>query len=252
MMAKRFAVTIGVVAFALAGSYGCRKVGQEVIREVAQAASPAVKPQELKPPTEQEATAFGEAMQKAVDAGDPAAIERLIDFPLLLDRALAGAHLPKNTVAETAKGVAAGARQTGLVAQLASLPAAKVGFALLSSRLDSRGRWVSFRSLPSAGGFEHYEFLLTQRDDKSVAAANVFFLSSSELMSTSMHHLLIGAFAEADKSFLERLSAQENLFVKHLADISRIRQAQASGQSEEALALLDKLPDSSRTKSSRC
>jgi hypothetical protein len=144
-------------------------------------------------------------------------------------------------VAQTAKGVATGAREAGLVHQLAGVRAAGVTITLLGTRLDGRGRWASFRSLPAAGGFEHYEFLLTRREDKSVVAADVFFLSSAELMSTSMRRMLIGAFA-ADKSFLERLSAQENLFVKHIADVQNIRKAQAGGGHDEALALLDRLP----------
>jgi hypothetical protein len=236
-MAKRLAVRIGLVILTLSSLCGC----QEVARDMLRAVSPEVKPKDLKPPTEQEANAYAATMQQAIDAGDAAALERLIDFPLIVDRALAGAQLPKASVAATAQGVATGARQTGLIAQLAGLHAANVDWTLLSTRVDASGRWVSFRSLPPDGGFEHYDFLLTQREDGSVVAADVFLLSSSELISASMRRLLIGAFA-TDKNFLERLSARENLFVKHLDDLNAVLQAQARGASDEALGLLDRLP----------
>jgi tetratricopeptide (TPR) repeat protein len=237
-MANRSILTL----LALAAMWGCNKVRDEIVREVVQAASSAVQAPELKPVSEVEANDYAQRMLAAVAAGDGAGIESALDFDAIVGRALAGVHLPQKVLRDTAKGVAEGARQTGLTAQLAGLSSAGTAFSLLANRVDREGRWLSFRMLPASGGFEHYDMLLSKRDDASVVAADVHFLSAGELMSTSLRRMLIGAFA-ADKSFIERLSAADNLFIKHLGDINRARQAAVSGQREQAWALLEGLPE---------
>jgi tetratricopeptide (TPR) repeat protein len=224
---------------------GCEQLTRTLERQVAQAVSDEVKAPALAPVTEEEASAFGEAMLAGIESGDGEAIQRLIDFPTMLTRSLAGLKLPMKQVTETAQGVATGARKSGFIAQLATMQQANTTSTLLPGRLDRAGRWVSVRTLPESGGVEHYDFLLTKRADGSVAAADVFFLSAGEEMSASLRRLLIGAFA-LDKTFVESLGAEDSLFVKHLEDLNRIRSAQMAGRHEEALSIFDAMPEELR------
>jgi hypothetical protein len=214
-------------------------------QEATQALSPRVKAPELQPVTEEEASAFGAALLTAIESGDGDAIQRSIDFPTVVARALSGFRLPREQVAATAQGAATGARKTGFIAQLAALREANTACSLLPGRVDPAGRWVSVRALPAPGGVEHYDFLLTKRADGAVVAADVFFLSSGEQMSVSLRRLLIGAFA-LDRTFVESLSDEESLLARHLDDFNRIRSAQMEGRHGEAIGALDSLPEELR------
>ena len=236
-----------LVLLALLGCQkGCDRVTRALQRQVSQAVSDEVKAPTLQPVTEAEASAFGAAMLAGIESRDAEAIQQLVDFPTVVTRSLAGMRLPMKEVLETAAGVAKGARKSGFVAQLAAMRDSNTLCSVLPDRVDREGRWVRVRVLPASGGLEHYDFLLTKRADGSVAAADVFFLTVGEEMSISLRRLLIGAFA-LDKTFVESLGAEDSLVVKHLEELNGVRTAQMGGRHEEALTILDGLPEELRT-----
>src|SRR5262245_58304440 len=77
---------------------GCDRVTRSLGRQVSQAVSEEAKAPTLRPVTEQEASAFGAALLAGIESRDAEAIQRLIHFPTIVTRSLAGMRLPMQEV----------------------------------------------------------------------------------------------------------------------------------------------------------
>ena len=228
-------------ALAALALLGCDRVTREVAREVVTATAPEVETPRLEAVSETEATEYGAALVAAVEAGDLQVIDQLIDFSILGRRALAGFKLPERQVGTMLAGVGKGARTNGLIKELSTIAASGTRLRVLGTRQDDQGRWLTLRFLPAAGGVAHHNCLLSKRPDGTVVTADIHVLTSGELVSTSLRRFLIGALAQ-DKSFVERITEQENVLLKHLDDIQGAREDQLAGRFKEAADRLEKLP----------
>ena len=220
----------------------CDRVAKEVAREVASATVPVVKAPEIASVTSAEAEAFARELIAAVEVGDAARVESRIDYDALIRRAADGLRLPAKVLADTVRGAQQGARETGLIFQLAGLTARGDTLTSLGTRQEGAKRWATLRMLAKAGGLEHFDCLLSKTEAGGVVAVDVRLLSTGELMSETMRRVLIPVFA-ADKNNVERLTQRENVLLEHLSELRAAQQARAAGEPARAADLVEGLPD---------
>jgi tetratricopeptide (TPR) repeat protein len=197
-------------------------------------------------PTDDECRQFAKAWEAAVASGDLAAINRLIDWEVVLDRATADIEVPakgRNAFLGGVRKVLNGPR--GLSGQLAA--ESKNGGQLKLLRIhtdDEQQKRVLFRVLAAQRGLNYHDLLVVRQADGNVRAADIYIFATAEMVSQTFRRSYISVAADASKSAIARLTQSESDYVKHVKDFQEIISSVHSGRPQQALDIYARLPDS--------
>ncbi len=221
----------------------CEQAAKEAVRAVA--VEPVAAPEIKKPSGEQEKR-FVERLLEAAKTGNAASINDLIDWSQLSRRAARGLHAPQTILDGIVKGARDGCAATGVCASLAQVGQGKAKLRHLGPHGIGGERWVSFRRMPTEGGFDHISFLLSSDVQGVARAIDVLVLSLGETSSSTLRRALLPMLAMDQEHVVRRMQGTESAFARHGAEISKAQALATQGKPTEALALLSTLPTTLR------
>jgi tetratricopeptide (TPR) repeat protein len=197
-------------------------------------------------PTDDECRQFAKALEAAVASGDVAAINRLIDWEVILERATARIDIP----ADARNGFLIGARKAlngpaSIAGQLAAEPKKGGQYKLLRIHTDGeQQKRVLFRLLDAKQRLNYHDMLLVRQAGGGVRAADMYVFATAEMISQTFRRGYIPLAAEASKSAIARLTQSESDFIKHVKDFQEITSNVRGGRPQQALDIYARLPDS--------
>jgi hypothetical protein len=245
---------VGVsLALAVGGLYGCGKSAPEVvIQPVPSAGRPATS---TEPRTslisEKDCDEYARSVTSAVSSGNKPALNALFDWDAIFATATANLGGSPESVADWTKELKQSLeRDTSFTDSI--IRSTKTGgrFDFLRARI-SRGRQVIvFRLLGKENeGVNYMEFVAKRGADSKIRASDIYTYGSGELISETLHRILLPAAASESRSFLEKLVKKEQDFVLDLPKIKPITEAIGQGKPKEALRMIDQLrPETKKTK----
>jgi tetratricopeptide (TPR) repeat protein len=194
--------------------------------------------------------AYAQSVVEAVEAGDLAKFNALVDWDALFSAVIAGWEFPDEARQQMLVGLRKGMDgEAGFTAQL--FKTSEQGGTLRFLRMRQRqGRpTVLFRMLgPSeAGGLNYYEFILQRRPGGPVRATDVYVYSIQELISENLRRIVLPILAQHSRSAVNRLLIGERDYAQDLDQLGRASQLMSQGKPEEALAIYKKVRPRART-----
>jgi hypothetical protein len=200
-------------------------------------------------PTAEEAQRFAGEFMEAVSKPNVTRASMMIDWDVLLGRALADTQGSSQFRAGFIKGAKEKSQTSSYVQQLANAVAQGGKISLLRVRGDEGGRSALLRVVLPNGGVTYNEMLLTRDDKGVVRAADVYGYATAEYMSDTLKRMYkFGAGSEP--TFIERLQKKKNPMVKMAQMYKEMAEKTASGQNEEAVALFRRMPPELRKEKS--
>lgn len=194
--------------------------------------------------TPAQARNFADALEKAAEARDGQAMNRLIDWETLIDTSMEGLNISSIMKRNFMQGLDASAPNGGPFA--ASIVMALQGggsYRFLRVREIDGQRRVLFRLLmPNDGGVNYHDITVGVDDSGRARAVDIYVYLTGEPVSQTFRRLLIPMAASMNRGVLDRLGGEEQLLVKHLQDIQTITQAVQSGHHQIALERFGQLP----------
>ncbi|NOY94388.1 MAG: hypothetical protein GXP55_24690 [Deltaproteobacteria bacterium] len=190
-------------------------------------------------PSDDELLGFGQQLQEQLVAGDWAAVDDQMDWPAFEARTSAAMTTPARRALAT--GGVTGMRSRGFSVVMNG---GQPNDSLFSFRgvfpRDGVSR-LRFRRVARQGGFQFVELLVRARPDTDPRVIDAWSINTGEDLSSTLAEALGGVRA-ANPSLLRRLGGQRNPWTTHGEELRRAQTLMADGRAEEALALLDALP----------
>jgi hypothetical protein len=200
-------------------------------------AAPAVAETAASPPvTDEECRAFALAVENAVQGGDVAAFNALIDWDAALETATAGIKAPEGSRKGFIQGVKGSMqKEQGLVPQIVATVKGGGSYKFLHVRV--------FRLvMPDSDGVNYHDFVLARGPDGKVRAADVYIFLSGELISQTMRRMYIPAAAQDSQGLLDKLLGTEQLFMKNFPRFQQMTTEVRNGRPAEALKVFQEFP----------
>lgn len=233
------------IAVALTGFCWLTGCGQKPANRAAKPASaiPAsTKGLSSAPITDEEVQAFAEKFTDGIVRGDFAAVSSVFDWSILIDRTLEGVELSPKAQAEVKSGMNISLRgKNALLGQIHQQIASGGSYRLLRIHEVEGRRRALFRLLPAGGGVNYHDIVLVKAADGKCHGIDMHIFLSGEFLSTTMKRTLLPVAASLNRSLIQKLTGQNQLFVQHQADVLKMVQA-APQNPVDALRLFHALP----------
>jgi hypothetical protein len=188
--------------------------------------------------SDEECRAFGLALAKAVSAGDLAAVNALIDWDVLFEKALAGMSMTQpqhQSIITELKGSVG--LELGFTGQLVKNAKAGTELTFLRPR-QSRGSQVAqFRMSQTAGegGVNYLEFVVKRSADGKVRAMDVYPFMTAEYLSATFRRALLPVISSLSRTFLDKLLTNEQDVVRDLPKLQEFVSLIGQGKNQQAL-----------------
>lgn len=189
--------------------------------------------------SEQDARAFADAMSQALQKGDKAAFNALIDWDAIYETALQGMNLTKNQTNEFMNELRKHINDdAGFTSQMVQNYKNGGRLDYLRTRERNRRQVVLLRmTLPVASsGVNYYEFVLKRSPDLKIRASDLYVYLSAEFFTESLHRVFLPIVASINRNFLEKLVTSDRQLVDDLAQIQEVSGLLTTGKNKEALA----------------
>ncbi len=186
-----------------------------------------------------EAEAFAQAWKTAIMASDTSRVEQLLDFKKIFNRSLDG--LVDNE--KFRRGYLEGASSAAgkFVQSITPFVTRDGAYDLVGPVYRDGQAHVVFRLFDDNGRLNYHDLHLTRKGD-TVIADELFIAATGEAFSDTLRSV-VGAAVQSQNSFVGRVSGQAKTEMKRLESQTQISQAIQGGNPEEALRLLDALPE---------
>jgi len=226
----------GLIVSLTIGLSGC---GKKPVTPIAKGPGPTPATKSIgKPISEEEAAEFAEQIKQAVDSGDAAALDRLIDWSTLYDRSTSGGNAPEPFRQGFIKGLAQ-SQTNGKGISSGIIAAAQKGgsYRLLRNHTRENRPWLLFRILLPDQGVNYHDLLLARRADGKVKAIDIHVFMSGELLSQTFRRAYLQIAAQQNAGFLEKLTGSDQKIVNSYVKLGEMAQATRSGQFAPALEI---------------
>lgn len=203
--------------------------------------APAAKKTVIAAPSEGEARQYVQEFIAAVSKPNIARASAMIDWDILLERAVDGAGGSDRFRDGFIRGAKESSQESSYIQQIAKLVGDGGKIALLRVRGDGHERKALLRMLLPTGAVTYNEMLLSKDATGIVRAADIYAYSSGEYFSSTMRRLYLTALA-AEPSTMERLAGKQNTSVESIRMFKEMAEKTAAGLNQEAVDLYKKMP----------
>lgn len=202
------------------------------------------------PLSEAECRDYARSVAEAFASGDPAALNKLIDWDTILEPMVAGLEISDSFRASVLKGMRKQLDdpEAGLSGQLIKIVKNNGKFAFVHMR-QSRGRPVALFRMISPGaqsGLNYYEFTPRRYPGGEVRASDIYVYSSGEFVSEICRRTMLPIIADKSRSTRDKLNAGERDYVHDFMDVGRAVTLTGQGKPADALAIYKKLRPGTR------
>ncbi len=201
---------------------------------------------------DQDCRRFAQAVTTAVESGDQANVNVLIDWEQVLDRILDGVKISAEQRRKVAGGLLGGIKNKGsFTGRLVDNSKAGGSLDFLRVRQDNRGPLIMLRMrFPlSSGGFDYIDLAPGRSADGKVRAFDVRFLTNGEFISTLLRHMLLPMIAREAPDSRNALSRSDRDFLDDFPRVVKMNNDIIQGKMNDALAIVKDLkPETKRQK----
>lgn len=208
------------------------------------AATPARVAQAAPPISREELEAFGRAIAKAVSEKDKEGLAKLSDWNQLLEKILddfGDSERGRQAKAGVRDGFKSIADKNPFVAMMTKLEK--------DDRFDYQklvetdgGVCPLFRYISSETGVTYLR-AVAARSGEGLRIVDCYNYSTGELLSQTMHRVILPMVVETNRGFLDRLTKEQSAWVKNSAKVSQMTNLIQGGQARDALAVYATLPE---------
>ena len=193
-----------------------------------------------KPPTHQECLAYGKELTEAVESGDVAAFNRLIDWDSVNNRCVAGIDAPEKYRNDFIKGLARSEVSDQGIANALADGVKKGGrYTMLRCHTRDGGPWLLFRLLLPGSGVNYHDLPLARRADGTIKALDIHVFLSGEPLSRTFRRGYVQAVAGSYPGLLERLIGTDRIYARNFKQMGDLGVACRTGKFDEALRIYD-------------
>ena len=174
------------------------------------------------PLSDKDCRAFAQAIADAINAGDRAAFNALIDWDSHFYASQARNALPGTQRQDIMKQLNRTTdNETGFTGQLIKNAKAGAKFSFLRARQNQGRQVVEYRMIlpEGSGGVSYFEFVVKLFADGKVRAADIYVFTSAELLSTTFRRALLPLVASLSRTFLDKLLRSEQDIVRDLPKV---------------------------------
>lgn len=196
-----------------------------------------------RPPTDEECVALGKAMSDAINSGDVAALDRLIDWDSVYRRCTEGVDATE----QYRKGFITGlekSRMQGKGVGQGIVDAVKKGgsYTLLHNHTRRERPRLLFRLLIPESGANYHDFLLARGPDGKVKASDLYVYMSGELISQTFRRGYILSLARYPEGLVDRLSGADRKYVQYFEKYGEMGKAAREGRYGDVLDIYKGFP----------
>ena len=216
-------LALGLVPLVL-GQGGCSKPRAPIVGKAPTVQSVG------KPLTAEECVAMGDEITKAVDSGEIAALDQLIDWDQLNQSSTAGIDASP----QMRKGFITGmnqARAAGKGFSETIISSLKKGgsYHLLHSHTKDKQPWLLFRLLLPEAGVSYQDFLIARRPGGKAKIVDIYLYASGETISQTIRRLFIQAATQGSGGLINKLTGDDQKFAKYIKDLGEMGEARREG-----------------------
>jgi hypothetical protein len=199
-------------------------------------------------PTEQECRDWAALLEKAVNKGNAASCNDLLNWDALLETATAYPNTSP-TFAKHRSEFISGAKSAlrsgaGLVGELLNAVRNRGSYKFLRCRdVDGRRR-AEFRMITSAGALNYHEFVLAFSEDGLVRAVDCYVFLTGQLQSEALREAFLPFAQRWSQGGLDQLPAPEKDFVSHYSEFAAIVNCYREKEHRRLLEIYKGMPDS--------
>ncbi len=192
--------------------------------------------------TETEVKQFANELEKKVKNGNSTAFTNMIDTEALGDTALAGMDVSDKNKREAIAGLKNGmTKSTSLGGEIVRTVQKGGTFRLLRTvTVDGKQRARFRLVMPEMGGINYMDFVLARREGGGIRAVDIYIFASGEMLSTSMHRLLLPLAQK--QGLLARLRQEDKEYLDAIKSFGTMSEALRTGRPKDALAEYNSLP----------
>ncbi len=192
---------------------------------------------------EADAEQFAAQLIQHIQQNNHAAASQMVDWRAILETSWSGITASETIKTNFERGFMQQIAQPGsLMHSLADRVTQGGQIALLRIR-ERDGRRTALVRILMNPGVNYMEFALERQPDGIVRATDVYIFTSAEWFSTTLRRFCLPVAAQADRTLVDRLLGNEQLFVKHLKTISQVVEAGKQQRWQELLTAYQALPD---------
>ena len=233
--------TVPIVIAVLMASIGCQKTSAPSAKKPLAVVSTG------KAPTDDECRAIGEAIEKAVNGGDAAALNQVINWDAINESCTFGIDAPE----QFRKGFIDGlgkARNEEKGLSFAIVDAIKNGgsYTLLHSFTKKDAPRLLFRLLDAGGSINYHEYVLARAPDGKVKAADLYIFLSGEHFSETLRRIYIQGVAQRSGNLINRLTGADKQFAQFLETLEEMTKARQKGDFADVLRIYNTLKPESK------
>jgi hypothetical protein len=214
------------------------------------AATPAIVNQA--PISDEERQEYAQALVNAVESGDQAGFNALIDWDSIFATATAGLDAPKAQVAAWIRGMkTAMVQNSGYAGALIQNSKSGGRLDYLRTKLSHGQQMIVLRMIgPEGQGVNYIEFAASRGADQKIRATNFYPFIAGEFISDTIHRGMLPLAAAESRTFLDKLLTQEQDYVRDLPKLKPISDAILKGNKQDALRQIKDLrPGTKKEKS---
>lgn len=189
-------------------------------------------------PTDSECETFGRQLADAVNRGEPLKMVQAMDFQAFGDRVVKGLDLNEPDRTEFIKGLSNGLKST-MESQFKIWKTARF---IRVTKVEGEKR-ILVRVLSEKGSMNFLEWVCAPNAAGGLKTVDCYPYITAELMSQTSRRSVLPFLAEKKKGFIERLTSNENFYVRHFPRIKEALAAMQTGDGKKASAILEALPD---------
>jgi tetratricopeptide (TPR) repeat protein len=200
--------------------------------------------------SEADGRTYARSVIEAVEAGDRASFNALVDWDTLLSAVVAGRDIPEGTRREMIVSLRKGIDgEAGYTAELFRTVEQGGTLAFLRMRQREGRPTVLFRLLRTdeVGGLAYSEFILRRLPDGRVRATDIYFYSMQRLFSEELRRIVSPVLAQHSRSVVDKLLNEERDYAQELDQLGRASKLLGQGKPREAMAIYNKLHPRTRT-----
>lgn len=187
--------------------------------------------------TDEECTKFARRLESLAKAGNAAAIQEMVDWDTLVDRASKGLKMSDADKA----GCKTAWAGTVFEKAICDIVAHGGSYHFLHNKDTADGKRAVFRLLLPTHGVNYHEFVLARNDKGELRIIDFYVYLAGELISDTLHTGLLQALA--NPGLVARLTGQENAFVQSFPTITKMRAALAAQEFRKVIDLDRTLPE---------
>ena len=195
-------------------------------------------------PSEEECLELADEILIAMHTGEIATANRLIDYQAIIDRGIGDMPGAKQARAGFVSGMMQSFNSGGsLIDQIVAEIQKGGSYSLLRNHEQDGEQRVLFRLIQGEGGVNYHDMVIAKQPGGAVRVIDMYIFMSGELFSRTLRRAFLPLAAEESKSVLEKLTQQENDFLKHFGKYEKMVTAFRGQQYKQMLSIYDTLPE---------